>query len=428
MTKFKKLTALLAVGMLGIQLMGAGTALAKRPGGGTLDGDCDFGSNDLEVTLGDSGDVAIWVDADGLLQCEAGNDSDDSAAVASIDSITVVMDSDESVGELFIYLSDDTTGGGAGNGHGHGGNNTAGTNASEWPDFETFDIDVTTQVHVDGSSVDDGAANSLRVTLGAKTLAFSGTTATYTAPSFEILGGARFDYLDASKAAVKVEIDGGAGKDSIKGGSKNDSLTGGTEDDVIYGGAGNDTIECGDDGLDQGWGGDGYDDISGCAVAAPGAGDDIVSGAAVLSYADLSDGVEYYNLAGDPIATDGAAGIDEIIDNPLKVYGSQGDDILMDDTGAFIRGYGGDDVIKVYGDGDNTTKDVEGGTGDDLIVAFDGGGDNLFYGQAGDDVLKGKDGDDTLRGGTGKDQSWGGSGSGDLCTAEVLNRCELIKH
>ena len=400
MTKFKRLMALAAVSMLGVQLIGAGTAFAASTS------DCDFGSDNLEITI-DNDDVSLWLDVDGMLQCDPGGGDDDSQAVATIDSITVEMDADDSTGELYVYLDD---------------NDGGSQNAAEWPSFDTFDIAVTTPLNIDGSAVDDGAANRLSIKFGKDTFSFSGTSGTYEAPKLYIDGGAEKDSIDASKATVKVDAGGGDEDDTIKGGSGNDFLEGDSCDDgdVIYGNAGNDYVDSGCGSLGQAWGGEGADDLSG-AIVAPGAGDDDVNADVLVTYADLTGGIEYVD--GD---TAGAAGDDDLSGSFGRVYGSQGDDLIVGMLDR-ILGNAGDDVIKCDGC-DGGSAYAAGGAGDDYIAEYGSGYDNLFYGNAGDDVLRGKDGDDELRGGPGSDQAWGATGSADLCTAEVMNRCELIKN
>jgi len=401
MTKFKRLMALAAVSMLGIQLMGVGTAFAAGQ-----DSDCDFGSDSLEVTLGtsdgpDDGEAYIYVDDNGMLVCDSGSTGEVSQAASTIDSLTVVMDDDDSTGELTIYLDDDNS------------------DAAEWPNFDTFDIDVTTTLIVDGSSVGTGAANDLSVKFGKDTFSFSGTNGTYAASGIEFYGGDANNALDASKAEVKVYAEGGSDDDVLKGGTKNDYLDGnGCDDgDILYGNAGNDYLYndwC--DG-DQAWGGEGNDSLE-ASIVAPGAGNDDVCADVAVSYADLTAGMEW--VEGD---TAGSAGDDEFNYSgcsgaPDVVSLTQGDDLFVDYT-AMVKGNGGDDVIK-------TTGDAQGGAGDDFIAAYDDGGEeNSFYGNAGNDVLRGKSGDDLLRGGPGSDQAWGANGSEDTCNAEVENRCEL---
>ncbi|MFM8943741.1 MAG: calcium-binding protein [Actinomycetota bacterium] len=400
MTKFKRLMALAAVSMLGVQLIGAGTAFAASTS------DCDFGSDNLEITL-DTDNVELWLDEDGLLQCDPGGGDDDSQAVGTIDSITVEMDDDDSTGTLTIYLDDDSTGGT--------------TYASAWPEFDTFDIDVTTTLYIDGSYVDDAAGNSLDIMFGKSTFSFSGTSGTYVAPKLDIQGGDDKDEIDASKATVRVVADGNGEDDVIKGGSANDVIDDSTSDDgdIAYGNGGNDVVSV-TGALSQAWGGDGHDDLAG-AIVAPGAGNDDVDADTLVTYADLTDGIEY--IDGD---TAGAAGDDDLSGTFARISGSQGDDVIV---GTFdrISGNAGDDVIKCDGC-DGGTHYAAGGAGDDFIAEYGTGVDNVFYGNAGNDVLRGKDGDDELRGGPGSDQAWGANGSADLCTAEVLNRCELIKN
>ena len=101
-----------------------------------------------------------------------------------------------------------------------------------------------------------------------------------------------------------------------------------------------------------------------------------------------------------------------------------------------ICGFGGDDLLRMRGGGDQG----RGGPGDDTIAgqkgkdtARGGPGDDILRGGAGNDNLRGGAGDDTgaggkgndtIRGGKGDDTARGGKGKRDLCRAEVQKGCE----
>lgn len=113
--------------------------------------------------------------------------------------------------------------------------------------------------------------------------------------------------------------------------------------------------------------------------------------------------------------------------NPLYIYGDQGDDLLAGNDGNDSI-YGGEDDDTIFGHaGDDiilgeTGKDIiAGGLGNDTIFGGDekdiiyGEGDNdLLSGGEGDDELDGGEGDDHLSGGTGADILLGGSGDDTL--------------
>lgn len=422
MNLIKRIAGMLAMSLLVTQMLGVGTAFASS---GETD-DCDAGSTDLEVTIGDS-TVELYVDGDWLV-CYTYESGYQSIALNKVKSVAVEMDDeDDSDGSLWIYLDDKDTSG----------------EAAVWPKLDTFDLDVTTAVVIDGDEVDAGAGNVLRINVGAKTFSFNGTSGTSNAPAYDINGGSLNDLIDGTGATAKLDIDGGYGNDTLKGGNNRDDIYGDYGFDTIYGGPGNDSIDCDYDAeidektkMEYGWGGPGDDYIEDCSVVAPGTGDDFTFGGdtdslLIITYADVTGGVEvtldstYY--ASSEVITGGAAGDDTFeAGYVVGIQGGQGDDVLVDfssleiASGVFgtVKGLGGDDVIKTV------TPKAYGGDGNDLIVDL-AGIDSKFYGEGGADVLRGKGGDDKLYGGNGKDQGWGSSGE-DLCRAEVTNRCEFF--
>ncbi len=137
------------------------------------------------------------------------------------------------------------------------------------------------------------------------------------------------DFLDGSEATTRIEAFGGKGDDVLIGGSAQDLLEGGKGDDVLEGGAGNDELD-------------------------GGAGDDVLEG-------------------------------------------GRGNDLL--------KGGAGDDQLE----GGRGNDILKGGRGDDQLNG--GRGNDVLEGGAGNDVLKGGRGNDELNGGAGNDELEGGSGN-----------------
>lgn len=134
----------------------------------------------------------------------------------------------------------------------------------------------------------------------------------------------------------------------IVGNDDNQTLLGGDGDDQINGYDGDDTID-GAAGRDDLYGGNGNDDLYG------GDGQDTLHG---------QDGDDF-------------------------LFGGAGDDNLY--------GHNDDDVLN----GDDGNDTLHGGTGDDTL--FGGDGDDAVHGGIGNDTLFGGDGQDTLFGGAGND-------------------------
>ncbi|MGI9368327.1 MAG: calcium-binding protein [Ruegeria sp.] len=181
-------------------------------------------------------------------------------------------------------------------------------------------------------------------------------------------------------------IAGNDGSDTLTGQDGNDQINGYAGDDVIIGAGGNDTLH----------GGIGDDVLTG------GAGSDVLHGDAG---ADLLDGE-----AGDDILY-GHDGAD-------LMRGGQGDDHL----------YGGQDDDTLVGEGGDDA--LQGGDGDDLLIGGDGS-DALFGGDGNDtlddriedvdntsDFLNGGAGDDTIVAGS-SDIVTSGSGADEIYLAEA---------
>ncbi|SEG66061.1 beta strand repeat-containing protein [Bosea lathyri] len=172
-------------------------------------------------------------------------------------------------------------------------------------------------------------------------------------------------------------LDGGAGDDALQGGNGNDRLIGGRGDDFLFGDAGNDTLigGAGNDLLD---GGDGIDTVDYSAETAS-------------VTIDLGTG----KATGDGIAKDRLAGIENVI-------GGSGDDVLI---------------------GNNLANVLDGGAGNDRIVA--GAGD-MAIGGAGDDSIEiqaGAGAAASIDGGSGRDTvKLTGTGTGSLAAPSGVER------
>jgi serralysin len=203
-------------------------------------------------------------------------------------------------------------------------------------------------------------------------------------------------------------VDAGGGADVVFGGAGQDTLNGGTFDsgaDTIYGDAGNDLVFGGTGGADLLFGGDDNDTLGGGSdvdLLYGGAGDDVLHG-------DMPTG-----------GTSGA-GSDTL-------FGGEGNDQLYLNPNANAQGgqaYGG--AGNDYVQGTNFGDYIEGGLGDDFVVAaagddflrgregndyFDAGdGNDNVMGELGDDVLRGRAGNDWQSGGEGNDNIMGEDGA-----------------
>lgn len=211
--------------------------------------------------------------------------------------------------------------------------------------------------------------------------------------NFQVLGGAGDDtVLGGAVVSRALLLDGGSGADGMEGGGGADVLRPGSGADTMHGGAGNDTLEM--------------------AVGDLGANDRLDGGAdsdvlrlldgGVVSQAMFGalQGFERIEVA--PEATALRLTVAQgygIEGDTLTIQGGAGDDTLIAVNAGFatyLLGLGGDDQL------------TGGGFGDTLLG--DAGQDTL-RGLAGDDVLDGGDGDDRLAGGDGHDWLLGGAGN-----------------
>ena len=220
-------------------------------------------------------------------------------------------------------------------------------------------------------------------------------------------GNTAADTFDATSASWDVRLRGQGGADQLWGGSGNDELNGGSGDDTLLGGSGNDRLfgGNGDDMLDGGAGNDRLYGGAGADWLDAGEGDDYILGA---DADDVSGGFInggggydrlYFNTASTGVQLDmGLSGVEfvsgtntgDIFDGgsaavALKMFGRGGDDVLTggsandllyggtgNDT---LTGGAGDDFL--YGEAGNDTFVFAAGWGDDRIVGFEDGADQI---------------------------------------------------
>lgn len=190
----------------------------------------------------------------------------------------------------------------------------------------------------------------------------------------------------------QVELRTGAGDDRLTGGALDDRFFSGNGFDTIRGGGGSDTI----------YAGGGNDVVEG------GGGADLLFGEAgidTVTYATARGGVTV-SLAARLAQQTGGAGID-LIEGFENLTGSSFADVLTGDAEANeINGGGGDDrVVAARGD-----DFVDGAAGNDTLVG--GAGHDRLFGDLGDDTIAGGTGDDELFGSFG-DDTIGGNAGGD---------------
>ncbi|WP_040449093.1 cadherin domain-containing protein [Hoeflea phototrophica] len=196
------------------------------------------------------------------------------------------------------------------------------------------------------------------------------------------LYGGFFDNVTMLEIADDPDtLNGGAGNDTIHGGAQGDLLIGGAGDDRLYGGAGNDTLrlESGADVLD---GGDGHDVL------------DIWSSGGVT--VNLATGT----VSGTGVNGTTVSGIEEVWggDGNDILTGSSAAETLYGDNGNdTISGGAGDDNLY----GEVGEDQLSGGTGDDLLSG--GAGDDTMFGEDGNDIFiyAAGDGRDDVSGGSG---------------------------
>lgn len=171
-------------------------------------------------------------------------------------------------------------------------------------------------------------------------------------------GGSGEDFIDGGQGSDDVE--GGAGDDELLGDKGNDDILGGSGDDRIEGGPGDDSHLDGGGGTDVLMGGAGTDNIDGGPgdgdVVRGDAGTDVLAGGPggndIVSYASATRGGIVVNLSADRAKGDGhdkLSGFEDVVGSP------QADTIL----------------------GDGVLNRLDGGVGDDTLMAGGGGGEAL---------------------------------------------------
>lgn len=233
------------------------------------------------------------------------------------------------------------------------------------------------------------------------------------------------------------ELAGGAGADTIIGGDGDDILFSyrsttlpiyendfsiilddNAQRDTLSGGAGSDLIFAGaGDSID---GGDGDDRL---AISFKGSLDAVAVDFGALTRGEaMTIGKTRFNSI-EEIAWVRGSDFGDTLDftnasiaTNLRIEGGGGDDhiVAADNYARVYGGDGNDDITSGYF--------ALGGDGDDRIVAAAGSYLTLFVGDAGADVLIGSSGVDNLRGGTGADTLTGGDGNDIIASASTENQ------
>jgi Ca2+-binding RTX toxin-like protein len=183
-----------------------------------------------------------------------------------------------------------------------------------------------------------------------------------------ILGSQLADQMTGSTFANALA--GNSGNDVLKGLAGNDVLDGGIGNDELYGGDDDDAL-AGGDGDDKLYGGAGDD------VLRPGAGEDLVDGGGgynAVDYSDAGGGIFLLLESG----TAGGAAFGDTLANVQKVVGS-----------AF------NDVIAASGSGAPET--IDGGAGDDTLMAGQVDGERLIGGYGNDQLIAAADSADQFQ-------------------------------
>jgi Ca2+-binding RTX toxin-like protein len=245
---------------------------------------------------------------------------------------------------------------------------------------------------------------------------------------------------------IQINADGGTGNDSLLGGDGNDVLFGGDGDDLIDGNRGNDTAFMGagndtfqwdpGDGSDVVEGQDGADSMrfNGANIAeemnvsANGSRVRFTRNiAAIVMDVNGIEGIDVNALGGadlitvnDMSGTDlaqfnvnlGAGGVGDASADTVLVHGTSGNDVIQlvgDATSASVIGLATQVNVTTLEAGLDKIQ-INGGAGDDVIIAADFTLGSSQDGGDGDDILIGGDGTDTLFGGPGDDVLFGGDG------------------
>lgn len=250
----------------------------------------------------------------------------------------------------------------------------------------------------------------------------------------QVLGSDHGDYIVGS--SIDNVLMGGKGDDFLAGGDGNDDLIGGAGDDTINGGVGDDRIwgDTGNDtilaswGRDTVYGGSGSDTYS-FATSASSVSIDLASN----KHTGFAAETQLYQIENITAGSGDDTLRGTIYANILD--GGDGNDLLIATSGAgdrLIGGAGADTVsyqnatVGVEADllapsnneavaAGDTYSSIEGLTGsahDDILRGTDGG--NTIRGELGDDRIAGRAGNDRLLGGEGSDVLFGNEGNDTL--------------
>lgn len=231
-----------------------------------------------------------------------------------------------------------------------------------------------TIIGLDGIAIDMGDGDD-QVTLLAGSRLFG-----------EIRLGAGDDRLTASETSDDLDIDAGAGNDIVVSGAGDDLVRGGAGDDTLDGGDGDDALN-GGDGADRLLGGRGDDFLFG------GTGNDTLVGGEGNDRLDGGDGVDTADYSaetagvtvdlaagtasGDGIGRDTLTGVENIVggagDDVLsgdalvnRIEGGAGSDRILAGAGDTVFGGDGDDIVEVRA-GTAAPAGIDGGAGRDAV-------------------------------------------------------------
>ncbi|HEX7944380.1 MAG TPA: hypothetical protein VF495_06920 [Phenylobacterium sp.] len=197
----------------------------------------------------------------------------------------------------------------------------------------------------------------------------------------------------------------GGGNNFGQGNKGEDVLVGSTTADTLLGGQGDDTVQ-GVNGMDFLDGNLGNDSITGSGqILGEGGDDTIVTGFDFASTVSGGDGNDKIVIGFADVG-----GVRHAVLVPVS--GDGGDDTIQSTNpiSETLAGGAGNDSITTTGN-DATSRDVlDGGDGDDRLMASGSGG-NVLLGGGGDDTIEGGAGADTLDAGAGADTLQGGMGA-----------------
>lgn len=204
-------------------------------------------------------------------------------------------------------------------------------------------------------------------------------------------------------AAIKVDIEGGAGNDQIDASTfQNDAtLSGGAGSDTLRGGLGADVLR-GGEGDDELNGGSGMDQLDG------GAGDDLLTG-----------GPGQDTVSGGP-------GQDRFVETFAGTLTLTNDRMLGTPAGAtnqISETLSGLEEVHITGGAGNDSFDAHAFTGTVQLLGL--GGEDSLIGGSGDDLIDGGSGDDRISGNGGSDLLNGGTGLGDVLRETVAGETVL---